>query len=100
MTDSLETLLMLKLSVQRALLGEVTPRLVSVTCGLSGHVVQVRCYFSGRITAEDTETVSRIAGEVIADFPEGYSIEESCRSTEDESQQMLDFWAFVRANAQ
>ncbi len=97
MTDSFDPLLTLKLSIQRALLGEVTPRLVSVTCGIRGRVVRVRCYVSGQITDQDTERTSRIAGEVIADFPDGYLVEECCQSIENESERMLDFWAFRKA---
>ncbi len=36
--------------------------------------------------------------EVIADFPEGYIIEEFCLSIDKHDQEMLDFWAFRRAS--
>jgi hypothetical protein len=87
----------LKVSIQRALLGEVTGRLVAVTCGLKGQLVQVRAYVAGKVTQDDLERISCIGGEVIADFPEGYTIEESCISVNDREPEMLDFWAFVRA---
>ncbi len=90
-------LVTLKLSIQAALLGEVTCRLVSVTCGFRGNIVIVRAYMSDEITADDREWISEIGGEVIADFPEGYMIEESCLSIEETQEQMLDFWAFRRA---
>jgi hypothetical protein len=87
----------LKLSIQRALLGEVTERLVSVTCGIKDRVVKVRAYVIGLVQEEDVERLNSIAGEVIADFPEGFTIEESCLSIEDGDPAMLDFWAFKRA---
>ena len=76
----------------------MTSRLVSVTCGLKGQQIQIRAYVSGDVTAEDLERVSFIGGEVIADFPEGYLIEESCLSAEQQEEHMLDFWAFRRAD--
>jgi|SRR5579864_7428088 len=87
----------LKLSIQRALLGEVTDRLVSVTCGIRNHVVLVRAYVEGQVREEDIERVSFIAAGVIADFPEPYMIEESCVSLKDGKEEMLDFWAFRRS---
>ena len=55
--STFEPLLTLKLSVQVALLGEVTDRLVSVTCGLKDRHIQIRAYFSGRVTEEDIERI-------------------------------------------
>lgn len=90
--------LTLKLSVQRALLREVTDRLVSVTCGLKGQQVEVKAYVTGKVTNDDLERISSIGGEVIADFPEEYTIKESCVSVDNEAEEMLDFWAFIRAS--
>jgi hypothetical protein len=92
-----ETLVSLKLSIQGALLGEVTNRLVSVTCGLDGRNIKIRAYVSGGVTKEDIEHVQYIGAEVIADFPEGYMIEESCLSVDEHQEEKLDFWAFRRA---
>lgn len=92
-----EPLLTLKLSIQRALLGEVTDRLASLTCGLSGTQIRFRAYFRGRPREDDIERISFVGAEVIADFPEGYTIEEACLSVDDGEPEMLDFWAFVRA---
>ena len=91
------SLVTLKLSIQVALLGEVTDRLVSVTCGLKGQLIQIRAYVSGKVTEGDIEHVQMIGTDVIADFPEGYTIEESCLSADDGVEEMLDFWAFRRA---
>ena len=38
-----------------------------------------------------------IGAEVIADFPDGYTISESCLSLQHDEEEMLDFWAFRRA---
>lgn len=86
----------LKLSIQSALLGEVTERLVSVTCGIKGHVISLRAYVSGPVVEDDGERLGYIGAEVISDFPDGYTIEERCVSTDDCEPEMLDFWAFMR----
>jgi hypothetical protein len=87
----------LMLSIQRALLGEVTDRLVSLTCGLRGQHIQIRAYLSGNVTEEDIERIQFVGAEVIADFPEGYTIAEACVSVDAGEPEMLDFWAFQRA---
>jgi hypothetical protein len=96
MTDQNPAIL-LRLSIQRALLDEVTDQLWSVTCGLSEKSITIRAYFSGVVTDEERETIQAVGAEVIADFPEGYMIEEHCLSVDDNIEQMLDFWAFRRA---
>jgi hypothetical protein len=95
--NTFEPLLTLKLSVQVALLGEVTDRLDRVTCGLKDRHIQIRAYFSGRVTEEDIERIQSIGAEVIADFPEGHTIDETAVSIDDGEPEMLDFWAFIRA---
>ena len=95
--NTFEPLLTLKLSIQSALLGEVTDRLVRVTCGLKDRHIQIRAYFSGRVTEGDIERIQFVGAEVIADFPEGYTIDETAVSVDDGEPEMLDFWAFIRA---
>jgi hypothetical protein len=97
--STFDPLLTLKLSIQRAQLGEVTDRLFGVTCGLQEHRVQIRAYFSGKVTQDDVERVSVVGGEVIADFPEVYEVEEASLSVDDGEPEMLDFWAFLRAKS-
>jgi hypothetical protein len=92
-----EPLVSLKLSIQVALLGEVTDRLVSVTCGLKDKHIDIRAYVSGKVEEQDIERIQFISAEVIADFPDGYTISESCLSLQDAEEEMLDFWAFRRA---
>ncbi len=95
--NTFEPLLSLKLSIQRALLGEVTGRLIAVTCGLEERHIQIRAYVSGKVTEEDIERIQCVGAEVIADFPDGYPIYESTASVDDGEPEMLDFWAFLRA---
>ena len=95
--NNFEPLTTLKLSIQRAFLGEVTDRLISVTCGLKEHLIQIKAYVSDEVTEEDIQRIQFIGAEVIADFPDGYTIEESCVSITQEKEEILDFWAFKRA---
>jgi hypothetical protein len=94
--DNFNPALTLKLSIQRALLGEVSDRLVSLTCGLKGCHIELRGYFSLKPTEEDIGQLQCVGAEVIADFPDGYTIEEKWASAEECEPQMLDFWAFMR----
>jgi len=93
-----DELILLKLSIQRALLGEVTNRLVSLTCGLSERQIMIRAYISGVVTEEDIERIQSIGAEVVADFSEEYMIQESCPSVHKHEEEMLDFWAFRHAS--
>lgn len=87
----------LKLSLQRALLGEITDNLVAVTSSLNGTHIKIVAYFKGNLSEEDIERVQDIGTEVIADFPEPYTIEEVSLSADEHGLQCLDFWAFKRA---
>ena len=92
-----QALTILRLSIQRALLGVVTCSWIAVTCGLRERTIQIRVYLEGDITPADTEIVQRVGAEVIADFPDGFLIEESCVSASASAPlEMLDFWAFLR----
>ncbi|HXA84065.1 MAG TPA: hypothetical protein VNZ47_03250 [Candidatus Dormibacteraeota bacterium] len=95
--SNFEPLTTLKLSIQHALIGEVTPRFFSVTCGLKDKWIQIRVYVSGDVTQEDIERIQFVGTEVIADFPDGYSVQESCLPVT-AGEEMLDFWAFRRAD--
>jgi hypothetical protein len=86
----------LKVSIQRALLDVVTNRLVAVTCGLNGTSIRIDAFFQGRVTSADVEQFGNVGAEVIADFPELYTVEEHCQSTDDLEPKVLDFWAFRR----
>ena len=92
----MERIISLKLSAQRALLGEVAPNLRALTAGLEGPKILVWAYYDPPATDLEIERVSCIAAEIIADFPEPYYIEEKVFFTKEEKLPMLDFWALVR----
>jgi hypothetical protein len=95
---SFQPLIQLKLSIQQALVGEITANLVSVTCSLRDQQIIIKAYFSGPVTEADVDRIQCVGTEVIADFPEGYMVDERYASIDVESEEMLDFWAFRRAN--
>lgn len=63
-----------RLSAQRALLGEISPALRAVTLSLTGPCVEVRCYFDGKVSEEDSEAMSCVETEMIADCAPGESV--------------------------
>lgn len=91
-----ETQSLLRLSIQRALLGEVTNQLFAVTAGVNSQTIQIVAYFSGKFTDDDIENIQCVGTEVIADFPDGFFIDEVCLSLNENELQMLDFWAFMK----
>ena len=60
----------LLLSVQRALLSEIPPRLRAVACGQKADAFVISFYFDGDISDSDREGVSSVETEVLADLPE------------------------------
>jgi hypothetical protein len=62
------------LSLQRALLGEVTPRLRAVTVKYAESSVHFEAYFDGEVSDEDRESMSLVETEVMADFPSDHLI--------------------------
>jgi hypothetical protein len=87
----------LKISVQRALIGEVTENLFAITAGLEDNWITVIAFYKGAVAEEDVERIQEISSEVIADFPEGYMIKESALSLDEHKLQCLDFWALMKA---
>ena len=64
--------------------------------GLEERHIQIRAYVSGKVTEEDINRIQCVSTEVIADFPDGYTIDESSVSVDEGELQMLDFWAFFK----
>jgi len=96
MTD-FNPLAMLKLSIQMALLDEVTDNLYAVTCGIERQSwIRIVAYFDGPANEEEVETISCVGTEVIASFPDGFRIEETCLDATQTEPVCLDFWAFRR----
>lgn len=58
------------LSVQRALLGEVSRRLRGVAVRWNEKTITILCYYDRRISEKDREAMSCVETEVMADFPE------------------------------
>lgn len=94
-----EPLVLIKLSIQQALVGEITCNLAAVTCGLQANRVIIKAYFLGKVAEEDIERIQCVGTEVTADLPDDYVVEGRCVSVDDEPEEMLDFWAFRRAKA-
>ena len=57
-----------RLSIQRALLGEISPQLRSVVFSIVGRDIDVRFYFDGLISKIDAESASCVETEIIADY--------------------------------
>jgi 5-(carboxyamino)imidazole ribonucleotide synthase len=62
------------LSVQRALLGEISDAVRAVACGWSENSVAINCYFDGEITEDDRESMSCLETELLAGFPPEYEV--------------------------
>lgn len=59
-----------KLSIQRALLGNVTNNMRAIIAELSENNIGLFFYYDGEVHEDDEEIVSEIETEVIADFNE------------------------------
>ncbi len=57
-----------RLSIQRALLGEVSPQLRAVVFSIAERDIDVRFYFDGDISDKDMESASCVETEIIADY--------------------------------
>ena len=56
------------LSALRAFLGKVPPALRVVVISVGKEGVEVRCYFDGPIRTADSESISLVEAEMMADF--------------------------------
>ncbi len=64
------------LSSLRAIRGEVTPSLRSVSVELRGKIIVWQCLFDSDATEEDFELMSVACTEVVADYDWSYGLEE------------------------
>jgi len=71
----------LKLSILRAMLGEVTSNLRSVGFKIDGNEVKIYSYYDGIINDDTEEDVSCMESEVISDFWQSHSITWKCIGT-------------------
>ncbi|MCY1279424.1 hypothetical protein D9M70_281780 [compost metagenome] len=67
-----------RLSIQRALLGEVSAKLRAVTFSVSEICLDIRFYFDGAINYDDLESASCVETEVLADYEEEYKVTARC----------------------
>ena len=87
---------LLKLSLQRALLGEVTNKLKAITAACHDKVAVIYFYFEGEVTVEDQEMASIASAEVTADFSDEFSVEEKCFNWLDNGIDPLDFYVYLK----
>lgn len=73
----------LKLSVQSALLGSITPNLYAVTAGLSETTVIFRAFYYVKPSEDEIEAMQLATTYIIADFPSPYTIDEYFYDTND-----------------
>jgi len=66
----------LKLSGQRALLGNVPGSLRAVSVEFAGNQIEFQAVFDGTPSPEDKELLSECATEILADFPAPFTINE------------------------
>lgn len=69
----------LKLSIQRALLGEITPNIRCVIVNIISKKIELFFFIDGKVTEDDEENISGIETEVIADFEDDFDIETSIK---------------------
>ncbi|PWJ94657.1 MULTISPECIES: hypothetical protein [Mesorhizobium] len=89
----------LLLSVQRALLGAVSPNLRAVICGWAGVEIKLRFVFDGEIAEENLDDVRIVGAEVAADFPAPWTTSEDVARLDyphDIRPGALDLWAYLR----
>ncbi len=93
------TLGQLKISLQRALLGNVPASMKAVTAGIvDAGTIHIRVYFDGRSRESERELTGIIGAEVVADFPDIVDIREETVITDAPANRLdcLEFWAYVR----
>jgi hypothetical protein len=73
-----ESIIKARLSIQRALLGEVFPDLRAVVFSMSDLTLDIRFYSDGPISPDDEESVSCVESEILADYEEEYTITARC----------------------
>lgn len=83
------------LSLQVALLGEISPNIRGITCSWDSSKIIIRCIFHGAIKEEDRDSMEFVCTEVIADFPNHEVEMEYIRADSPESLQKYGLMAWV-----
>ncbi|MDN0117881.1 hypothetical protein QVN83_02675 [Yersinia frederiksenii] len=79
MKDSIDFINFFKLSIQRALLGNITHNVRAIIAELRQNDIQLFFYYDGEIQESDKETASEIESEIIADFDDNCNIDLNIR---------------------
>ena len=98
MSEQLNLRARLLLSVQRALLGEVTVNIRAVTCSVDADEVVLRWIIDGAISEELEADLSVLGTEVISEFSDHHISEEfiRCDAPSDIKVLYLDHLAYLR----
>jgi hypothetical protein len=93
------SLALLQLSVMRAFIGKVSQNLAGILAVIVSPQIQLCVYFFEEPSDEDRVNVEVAETEIIADYPDSYSVETSCYLISN-----LDHlnrpWVFLRAEAE
>src|SRR3546814_987774 len=92
-----DVIVMARLNIQRALLGEISGKLRAVIFSVSGLILNIRFYFDGEIDDDDFESASCVETEVLADYEDDWTVIVKCLRPV-ASEPILDqgVWAFKR----
>ncbi len=78
MKNTQDAIIKARLSLQRALLGEIPPALRACVFSISEFNIDIRFYIDGVIREEDEESISCVESEVLADYDPKYVISARC----------------------
>jgi len=96
----LPDILLLKLSVQRGMLGRVTGNLAAVCASLSERSIIVKMYFFNDMAEDEYDDLDSMGGEILADFAEGYTIDMQFEPIGKFSQSSAEALLFMRGEAE
>lgn len=84
-------------SVNRALIGSITPNMKAITIGMSNDNFILRAYFSSKPSEEERELLKEITSEIAADFEEINSFNEEFFVIGENFKNIecLDDWVFL-----
>lgn len=89
----------LRATLQIALLEEVTPNLVAVSCEAQQDKILLRFYFFESATEEEREALSCVETEIIAQFPAHYEVQAELFDLQTSQLEMLNIWVFLAKGA-
>ena len=88
-----------RISMQRALWGEITPQVRAIALGWEGDVGRARFVFDATPGEHEYETIYNVESEVVSDFPVGTQFEFVSEAYNEQSLGFREgerWWAFVR----